>query len=121
MGHKRWKRLDYVQRKYGIKSLGQFTTDNLLKEVQRIAHKNKKEIRVHKVCEWKNISRAYLSVHSYKITSQWDSSINWDSCIDVCVTGDVERELERIAYSNDVGLEELVRDLIDDFLLNQPQ
>ena len=37
------------------------------------------------------------------------------------VTPDVYNELRSIAMSNDTNIEDLLRDIIDDFLLNTPE
>lgn len=47
--------------------------------------------------------------------------IHWDACIRFGVTLEVKHELEEIADNNDVTLEQLMRDLVDDFILNTPQ
>lgn len=44
MGAKRWKRLDYVASRYDIHSIKEFTLDNLIKKVQAIGLRNKKEL-----------------------------------------------------------------------------
>lgn len=44
MGHKRFKRLDFVRRYYGIERLEDFTTERLVKEVQKIGIRNKKNL-----------------------------------------------------------------------------
>lgn len=72
MGHKRWKRLDYVSRHYGIRSLEDFTLDNIINHVQMIGLRNKKELVVVYRKEWQNIARVWFEIKDYKITSQWD-------------------------------------------------
>ena len=71
LGHRRFKRLDFVERYYGIHSLEDFTTGNLVKEVLRIGLRNKKVLVPVIVKEWKRISRVYFAVGKAKITSQW--------------------------------------------------
>lgn len=72
LGHRRWKRLDFVSRYYNIKTLEDFKIDNMIKEVQTIGLKNKKKLNVlHKV-EWQNIGRVYFEVEDIKITEQWE-------------------------------------------------
>lgn len=70
MGHKRWKRLDYVSRYYGINNLDDFTSDNLIKHIQRLGLKNKKKLIVFKKCDWKNTSRVWFIIEPIKITEQ---------------------------------------------------
>lgn len=72
MGHKRFKRLDYVKRHYNITTFEDFTTDRLIEEAQKIALKNKKELEIFKKCEWNGISRVWFIIKSKKITEQWD-------------------------------------------------
>lgn len=72
IGHKRFKRLDYVRRHYDIHTLDEFTTDNLIKYVQKIGAKNKKNLVVYRKCEWNGISRAWFLMEGLKITEQWD-------------------------------------------------
>lgn len=73
MGHKRWKRLDYVRSHYGIESLEDFTLDNLIKHIQVIGRRNKKELKVFKKIEWRNTARVWFEIKPLKITEQWDS------------------------------------------------
>ena len=72
LGHKRFKRLDYVNRYYGIETLDDFTIDNLIKEVEQIALRNKKELVVFAKKEWRNIGRVYFEIRPVKITQQWN-------------------------------------------------
>lgn len=69
--HKRWKRLDYVERYYGIESLEDFTIDRLIEHVQMIGRRNKKELTVFAKREWRNIGRVWFEVKPMKITEQW--------------------------------------------------
>ena len=73
LGHKRWKRLDYVSRYYGIHSLEDFTIDNLIKQVQTIGRRNKKELVVYAQREWRNIGRVWFEIYPLKITEQWET------------------------------------------------
>lgn len=75
IGHKRWKRLDYVRNHYGIESLEEFTLDRLIKEVQVIGRRNKKELKVFAKKEWRNIGRVWFEIAPIKITEQWESKI----------------------------------------------
>lgn len=77
MGHKRWKRLDYVERYYDIHSLDDFNSDNLIKEIIKIGLRNKKQLTVWCKKDWQNISRVWFKIDDIKITEQW----NQDSCL----------------------------------------
>lgn len=66
MGHKRWKRLDYVSRFYDITSLEEFTTENLIRQVQKIGQQNHKELVVLYQRDWPNISRVWFEVKPAK-------------------------------------------------------
>ena len=76
MGHKRWKRLDYVKRCYDIDNLKDFTSDSLVQEIKKIALKNKKELYVQHIKDWNNISRVYFIVRDIVITEQW-TNLKW--------------------------------------------
>lgn len=73
LGHKRWKRLDFVSRYYGIDSLEDFTIDNLVEHIQSIGRRNKKDLVVFDCKEWRNIGRVWFEVKPLKITSQWEN------------------------------------------------
>lgn len=73
MGHKRFKRLDYVSRYYGINTLDDFTTENLISEVVRIGKRNKKMLSPVLCGEWNRISRVYLTIEPLKVTEQWEN------------------------------------------------
>ena len=72
LGHKRWKRLDYVGSHYDIDSMEAFTIENLIAYIQKIGRRNKKQLTVYKCREWRNIGRVWFVVEPYKITSQWE-------------------------------------------------
>ena len=72
IGHKRFKRLDYVRRYYGIESMKDFTIDRLIKETQKIAARCKKTLTPVYICNWNRISRVYFEVGEMKITEQWN-------------------------------------------------
>ena len=72
MGHKRWKRLDYVSRHYGITSLEEFTTTNLINLIVEQGKKHKKLLVPHFYKEWQHISRVWFEIKPLKITEQWD-------------------------------------------------
>lgn len=67
LGHKRWKRLDFVNRYYGITQFEDFTIDNLIKHIQQIGLKNKKNLIVYQQKEWQNIGRVWFKVEQVKI------------------------------------------------------
>ena len=71
IGHKRWRRLDFVRTRYGIDSMEQFNTATLIKAVQTIAARNKKDAIVYAVREWPNISRVWFRIEPLKTTEQW--------------------------------------------------
>jgi len=75
MGHKRWKRLDYVKTHYNINSLEEFTSNSIIKEIQRIGLMYKKQLNPIFICDWNRISRVYFSIEDYKITEQWDNKL----------------------------------------------
>ena len=72
MGHKRWKRFDFVKNRYNITQLKDFTTYNIVKEIQKIGLANHKELHIYKICEWQNISRVWFKIKPIKITEQWE-------------------------------------------------
>lgn len=72
MGHKRWKRLDFVRRYYGIESLDDFTLPNLVAEVEHIANRNKKHLVPVISREWDRIARVWFKIEDIKITEQWN-------------------------------------------------
>lgn len=72
LGHKRWKRLDYVSRYYNINNFEDFTIENLIKHIQQIGLRNKKQLIVYDYKEWQNIGRVWFKIEPYKITNQWD-------------------------------------------------
>lgn len=76
LGHKRWKRLDFVSRYYGITNLKDFTLDNLIAHVQMIGRRNKKNLIVYNQREWRNIGRVWFKIEPLKITEQWEGKVN---------------------------------------------
>lgn len=74
IGHKRWKRLDFVRRCYGIESMDDFTTENIIKEIIKIGKRNKKTLIPYTYRDWKNISRVWFKIEDLKITEQWDKT-----------------------------------------------
>lgn len=72
LGHKRFKRLDFVSRHYNITRIEDFTIDNLVKHVQVIGQRNKKNLSVSNVREWRNIGRVWFEIDGrYSIKEQW--------------------------------------------------
>ena len=76
LGHKRWKRLDFVGTHYGIKTLEAFTIDNLIEHIRHIGERNKKRLVVWGFKEWQNIGRVYLRIEKLKIVGQWGKPNN---------------------------------------------
>ena len=72
MGHKRFNRIDFVKRYYGINSLDEFTIENLIREVQKIGLRNKKNLIPVQIKNWHNISRVYFKIEKIRITEQWE-------------------------------------------------
>ena len=72
LGHKRFKRLDFVRRYYGIETIEDFTTDNLVKHIIKIGERNKKTLIPIYVKDWRNIARVYFKIEQLKITEQWE-------------------------------------------------
>ena len=67
LGHKRFKRLDFVRRYYGIETLEDFTTDNLVNHIIKIGERNKKKLIPIYVKDWRNIARVYFKIDKLKI------------------------------------------------------
>jgi hypothetical protein len=72
MGHKRWKRLDFVRRWYDINTLDDFTTDHIILKLQERALCYKKRITPVYIRDYKLISRVWFSIEDIKITEQWE-------------------------------------------------
>jgi len=62
LGHKRFKRIDFVRRYYGIETLEDFTTDNLVNHIIKIGERNKKKLIPIYVKDWRNIARVYFKI-----------------------------------------------------------
>lgn len=101
LGHKRWKRLDYVAPRYNIQALEDLTVTHLIDKIQNIANCNKKSVKIYKVLEYKNIARVYLTVHDLKITSQWEKNKNWP-------TTQRDRAMIELLLSSGIRVGELV-------------
>lgn len=67
LGHKRWKRLDFVSRFYDINSLDNFNVDNLIKKTQYIALQNKINLNPIFIKEWQNIARVYFEINKVNV------------------------------------------------------
>lgn len=72
LGHRRWKRLDYVRTHYDIENLNDYTIENIIKYIQKIGKRNKKKLEVWKYKEWRNTGRVYFKISNIKITEQWN-------------------------------------------------
>ena len=72
LGHKKFKRLDFVRRYYDINKLEDFTSENLVKHIIKIGARNKKTLIPIYVKDWRNIARVYFKIEQLKITEQWD-------------------------------------------------
>jgi hypothetical protein len=71
LGHKRWKRLDYVSRYYGITTLEDFTLKTLVDHCEMIARRNKKTLVPVISRTWDRIGRVWFEVKPITITEQW--------------------------------------------------
>ena len=74
LGHKRWKRLDFVSSRYDINSLEEFTIEKIIAHIQKIGVHNKKNLIVYDFKEWQHIGRVWFKIEPLKITSQWSDS-----------------------------------------------
>ena len=72
MGHKRWKRLDYVRRVYEIDSIEKFTSEAIIDFIIKLGLRNKITLKLISKLEYRNIARIYFSIEGMKITEQWD-------------------------------------------------
>lgn len=81
LGHKRFKRLDFVRSHYGISTLEDFTTENLIKEVVRIGLNNKKQLTPVIIREWNRISRVYFKIEKLKVFEQWHLKKSQDESV----------------------------------------
>ena len=71
LGHKRWKRLDFVSTHYGIERLEDFTIENLISHIQMIGARNKKKLVVYEYREWQNIGRVWFRIEPMPKSEQW--------------------------------------------------
>jgi hypothetical protein len=72
LGHKRFKRLDFVRRYYGITTLEEFTPDRLVQHIIQIGARNKKILTPVYVKDWGMVARVYFTIEPLKITEQWE-------------------------------------------------
>ena len=72
LGHKRWKRLDYVRRYYGINTMESFTMKTMVEHCQMIANRNKKELVPFASRTWDRIGRVWFELKPISITEQWN-------------------------------------------------
>lgn len=71
MGHKRFKRLDFVRRYYGIETLDEFVIERMIAETIKIGMRNKKRLTPLIIKNWNRISRVYYKIEKIKILEQW--------------------------------------------------
>lgn len=73
LGHKRFKRLDFVRDRYDIHSIENLTLDHLVSKVLAIGRMNKKMLIPIFKKEWRAIGRVYFMITEFKQTEQWDT------------------------------------------------
>ena len=66
MGHKRWKRYDFVGLRYGIEKLEDFTLERMIEKTKNIGIRNGKKLTPEVIHEYKNTSRVYYTIEEYK-------------------------------------------------------
>lgn len=71
LGHKRWKRLDFVRSAYGIEDIDDLTTENMIYKVQHMGMLHKKKLVPFEVEEYHNISRVAFRIEPFLQTEQW--------------------------------------------------
>lgn len=71
IGHKRWKRLDFVKPRYDINDMQEFTMEKMINQIINIGKQNKKNLIVYEKKEWQNIGRVWFEIKPLKITEQW--------------------------------------------------
>lgn len=72
LGHKRFKRLDFVKRWYGINNLEDFNVDFIIDKLRQRARCYKRELEPVFVREYYQIARVWFKVNNIKITEQWE-------------------------------------------------
>lgn len=75
LGHKRWKRLDYVSRYYGIETMEKFTLKSLVEHCEMIARRNKKTLVPIISRTWDKIGRVWFEIRPIAITEQWGNLV----------------------------------------------
>lgn len=65
MNMNRWGYSDFGKLYYGIKSLKNFTSDNMIKHIQTIGLRNGKILTVYAKKDWKSISRVWFTIKPY--------------------------------------------------------
>lgn len=71
LGHKRFKRLDFVRDRYNIEKIEDFTLDLMVNKVLALGRMNKKLLIPIFKKQWKGIARVYFMITEYKQTEQW--------------------------------------------------
>jgi hypothetical protein len=71
MGHKRFKRLDFVRKWYGIDRLEDFTSERIIESLITVGKRYKKQLIPIFVRDYNRISRVYFEIKKYKETEQW--------------------------------------------------
>lgn len=72
MGHRRFNRLDFVRRHYGIESMEEYTIGRLIDETVKIGLRSKKLLTPRYIRNYPGISRVYYTVETFKVTEQWE-------------------------------------------------
>lgn len=93
MGHKRFKRLDFVGRHYGIRSLEDFTIENLILEVEKIGRRNKKRITPILIGNWNRISRVYFKIERMVVMDKCGSFLQEDVFEKQEITSESDEEM----------------------------
>lgn len=71
-GHKRWKRTDFVGKRYSIPDMASFTEDAFINEFIRVAARNKKKAVPIRSIKYGNFLRVYFKLEKLLTTDQWD-------------------------------------------------
>ena len=110
LGHKRWRRLDFVGSHYGIRTLEDFTIDNLIEHIRHIGERNKKRLVVWGFKEWQNIGRVYFRIEKLKVVEQWEKPNKEEKEGDQYIIS-LEEECENLSEENRL-LTERVKELL---------
>jgi len=73
VGHKRFKRLDFVNSRYWITSIEDDWESKIIDYIIQRGKIYKKNIKVYSIKKFNRISRVYLEVNSFKEMSQWNN------------------------------------------------